>query len=317
MGLKLKEPAELQELGSLLSVARLERGLSQAELGARCALSQAQISYFEVGQRRPTLDQFLRIAKALEVPIQKLISGSDRPGTELRDIAIELRHLGIADLWVKDVVVPGGFRRAEEVIALAVGGREPEPRIIEAMPVVLAWNEIDPIVLRAYGLTAKPRTARRLAWLADITLAIDRRGGFLGGCRREPLVRLTQIIRTPSSERDVWDSLGRPMAKPPTSPIWRRWKISYDADLDQFDQRARHLDELRRHAGASLPSPGIRRREATIRRKRVGGASDSDGVVSEEELTECGSESRKQSAAGRTASRSRGKSAGGRRDGAR
>ena len=66
MGFDLGESRELEKMGSFLSIARLERGLSQAELAARCVLSQAQISYFEVGQRRPTLDQFLRIAKALD-----------------------------------------------------------------------------------------------------------------------------------------------------------------------------------------------------------------------------------------------------------
>ena len=91
-----------------------------------------------MGQRRPTLDQFLRIAKTLDCSIQKLIGGSDRPGIELRDIAIELRHLGLADLCVKEPVVLGAFRRAEELIALAVAGHEPEPRVLEAIPAVLA-----------------------------------------------------------------------------------------------------------------------------------------------------------------------------------
>jgi transcriptional regulator with XRE-family HTH domain len=242
-------PSELGDLGSHLSRARLERGLSQAELAARCALSQAQISYFELGQRRPTLDQLVRIAKALDYSIEGLIVGANRPGNELRHMALELRSLGIADLWVKDAVVPGAFRRAEELIALAVGGEEPDPRIVEAIPAVLAWNEIDPILLRAHGLATRPRTTRRLAWLADIALAIDRRGGFPGGCRKRPLERLTRIVPAPAAGSDAWDSLGRPMAKRPSSPIWKRWRINYDADLAQFKQRARHLDELRRRSG--------------------------------------------------------------------
>ena len=244
--LERSEPIELRRLGSHLSRARLERGLSQAELAGRCALSQAQISYFELGQRRPTLDQLIRIAKALDYSIEGLVGGSNRPGRELRHMAVELRSLGMADLWVKDAVVPGMFRRAEELSALAVGGEEPDPRIVEAIPAILAWNEIDPILLRAHGLATRPRTVRRLAWLADIALAIDRRGGFPGGCRKRPLERFTRIIPSAAAERDAWDSLGRPMAKPPTSPIWKRWRINYDADLTQFEQRARHLDELRR-----------------------------------------------------------------------
>jgi transcriptional regulator with XRE-family HTH domain len=290
--------------------------LSQAELAARCTLSQAQISYFEVGQRRPTLDQLIRIARALEVPVQKLIAGSDRPGTELRDIVIELRRLGIVDLWVKDAVVPGAFRRTEEVIALAVAAHEPEPRIIEAIPAVLAWNPIEPILLRAYGLMMRPHTARRLAWLADITLAIERRGGFPGGCRKEPLARLTRIIRTPSAVRTVWDDLGRPLAKHPGSPLWKRWRISYDADLNVFEQRASHLDELRGPSGVQLPVDRIRGRGSMIRRKQDGDVIESHRVAPEEEPAECGAEFRKRSAIKRTTSKGRGKTGGGRRHGA-
>jgi transcriptional regulator with XRE-family HTH domain len=258
------EPSELGDLGSHLGRARLERRLSQAELAARCALSQAQISYFELGQRRPTLDQLVRIAKALDYSIEGLIAGANRPGTELRHMALELRSLGISDLWVKDAVVPGAFRRPEELVALAVGGEEPDPRIVEAIPAVLAWNEIDPVLLRAYGLATRPRTTPRLAWLADITLAIDRRGGFPGGCRKRPLERFTRIVPAAATEPDAWDSLGRPMAKLPTSPIWKRWRINYDADLAQFEQRARHLDELRRR-------PGDRRTNRIPRRGSIAG----------------------------------------------
>lgn len=244
--------------------------MSQAELAARCGLSQAQISYFELGRRRPTLDQFVRIAGSLGVSLERLITGADRSGDGLRHIAIELRHLGLADLWVADAVVPGAFRRAEEVIARAVSGREPDPRILEAIPAILAWNRINPILLRAYGLTARPRVTRRLAWLADIALAIDRRGGFPGGCRKESLARFTQMIPVPPRGSDAWDDLGRPMANAPTSPIWKRWRINYDADLTQFEQRARHLDVLRR-------KPGSRRERDLSRRRPVAGQATSTG----------------------------------------
>jgi transcriptional regulator with XRE-family HTH domain len=258
---------ELPHLGSYLAAARLERGLSQAELAARCDLSQAQVSYFELGRRRPTLDQLVRIARSLDVSIEKLIAGCDRPGDGLRDIAIELRHLGLVDLWVDDPIVPGAFRRPEEVIAKAVSGREPDPRILEAIPAALAWNRINPVLLRAYGLTTRPRVTRRLAWLADIALAIDRRGGFPGGCRKETLARFTRMTPAPPAGSDDWDSLGRPTASTPPSPIWKRWRINYDADLAQFEQRARHLDELRGKPG-SEPRRGLSRRGPVAPRSR-------------------------------------------------
>jgi transcriptional regulator with XRE-family HTH domain len=268
------EARELENLGLYLRAARLERKLSQPELASRCALSQAQVSYFEAGHRRPTLAQLFRIARALDVSTQKLIAGSDRPGTALREIAVELRNLGIADLWVKDVVVPCAFRRTEELIALVVSGEEPAPRLIEAIPAVLAWNEIDPILLQAYGHTGDPRTCRRLGWLADMALAIDRQRGFPGGCRKEPLARFTRMVSSLSSDKEAWDSLGRPMSKPPTSPLWKRWRINYDAALDEFTARAKELDELRNRPVTDQASSIARRisktkQASSIARRRL------------------------------------------------
>ena len=57
------------------------------------------------------------------------------------------------------------------------------------------------------------RTCRRLAWLADVTLAIDKQGGFPGGCRKESLARFTRLVYACLIvDRDEWDSLGRPTA---------------------------------------------------------------------------------------------------------
>jgi transcriptional regulator with XRE-family HTH domain len=245
MGLDLDGTPELQKLGQYLATARLERGLSQFELAERCGLAQTQISYFESGRRRLALDQFLRVARALDVSLQKLLSGEDRPGTELRDIAVELRHLGIVDIRVQGALIPGAFRRAEEVIALSVAAPEPDPRIIEAIPAVLAWNEIDPVLLRAFGVSKGTRTLWRIAWLADVALAVDRQAGFPGGCKKEALDRFTRIVRRPSLERKTWDSLGRPTQALPKSPIWKRWRINYEAKLAEFEARAKHLNELR------------------------------------------------------------------------
>jgi transcriptional regulator with XRE-family HTH domain len=237
---------ELRSLGLHLALARARRGLSQSELAKRCGLAQAQISYFELGRRLPTLNQILRLAKALDVSLQRLLSGADRPGDAPRDITVELRRLGIGDLWVADASVPGAFRRPEEVIAMAVSGHEPDPRIVEAIPAVLAWNELKPALLRAYGITT--RTTFRLAWLADIALTIERQKGFPGGCRKEPLERFLKAaypLHKRRPEGEAWDGLGRPMSGVPLSPVWKRWKINYAATIDQFEERARDLEGLR------------------------------------------------------------------------
>lgn len=264
-GGECREVAELEKLGLYVRAARIERGLSQSELADRSELLQTQISYFEAGARLPSLDQLLRIARSLSVSMQKLLAGSERPGSDLRDIAIELQYLGVVDLWVKGARVPGAFRRPEELMALVLASEEPDPRILEAVPAILAWNEFDPILLEAFGRTNGTRTCRRLAWLADVALAIEKHGGFPGRCRKEALARFTQLVALPDTGKDVWDGLGRPSVILPSSPLWRRWRIRYDASLDQFRERAELLDQLRQQ-----PSPGrsFTSRQPTLRRRR-------------------------------------------------
>ena len=73
---------------------------------------------------------------------------------------------------------------------------------------------------------------------------------------------------------DVWDSLGRPMASTPNSPIWKRWRINYDANLAQFEQRDRLLDELRKQSGGHQERTG-HRRSRVARASRYGGTDKS------------------------------------------
>src|SRR4051794_2741684 len=80
---------ELKHLGANLLLARLERGYSQERLARDCKLSQAQVSLFEAGRRLPSLDQFVRLARSLGVPLQRLLTGSNRPGVGLKDLAVD------------------------------------------------------------------------------------------------------------------------------------------------------------------------------------------------------------------------------------
>ena len=71
---------EIRDLGPNIAAARRGRRLSQAELASRCGLSPAQVSYFELGRRRPTLDQALRLAHALACSVQRLLIGANQQG---------------------------------------------------------------------------------------------------------------------------------------------------------------------------------------------------------------------------------------------
>jgi transcriptional regulator with XRE-family HTH domain len=234
--------------GRHLLAARNACGLSQHDLAARCGLDQAHISRFEQGEREPTLRQLARLSAALAVPLQWFINGSERPGDEGREIVVELHRLGIHDLALGGAIVPGACRPAEEVLALAVSGDRPAPRVLEALPAVLAWNVWDPGVLEAYGRKDDPRAAHRLAWLADVAWTIHTNEGFPGGARNSlHFERFFRDIQPPEAP----DGLGFSPSGDSLPPVSRRWNITYPADLKTFRRRAEHL--LSMHEGFTPP----------------------------------------------------------------
>jgi transcriptional regulator with XRE-family HTH domain len=243
----LPKPSEL--LSEYLAKARSWRGLSQDELAEKCGLDQAHISLFETGKRQPTLAHLIRLAHALQVPLQWFLTGSVKPGKEPEDTAFELFNLGVVDLWVGNARVPGAFRPSEQVVALAISGPRPEPRLLWAIPAVLAWNRWDPILLEGYG--REGRVLQRLAWLADLAITIHHDQGFPGGCPGEDdLAEFLRRLPLPQSP----DDFGDPSPEEPQNPLWKRWKINYvgSGNMGTFQQRANQLHLLRqeqeRHA---------------------------------------------------------------------
>jgi transcriptional regulator with XRE-family HTH domain len=234
--------SEWRHLGKHLEKTRSQAGLSQSELAERAELKQAHIWAFEAGKRWPSLAQLTALARALAAPIQRFINGLNGPGTELKDLAIELASLGIVDLLVEDAVVPGAFRPPEQLIALALHGDRPEPRLIEAIPAALAWKlhgrAWDLRLLRAYALHYDRRVFQRIAWLADVALTLHSGKGFPGGCpAQKELSRFIQRVPPPTRI----DSLGHANQSGRLPPVSKRWKITYDADLKVFRARAERL----------------------------------------------------------------------------
>lgn len=231
------------EIATHLLAARRQRGLSQAELAERSRLKRQQITFFERGVRTPSVAQLLRMAGALDVSLQWLLHGEQRGGGGIRDTAIELRALGLADLWVKDPVVPGAFRRPEEAIVLALSEQRPSARIVEAIPAPLAWNRWNDLLLWAFAREKGRAAVYRLAWLAEIALHLEETGGFPGGCPgKDDLVSFLKRAKAPPEGRR--DDLGHPAGERNESPIWKRWGIRYAGDLNTFRKRAQELASL-------------------------------------------------------------------------
>jgi transcriptional regulator with XRE-family HTH domain len=238
----------LTTFGRNLFAARARLGMTQKELASAVGVGQADISQMENSLRLPSAEQWLRLADALHVSMQWFLTGSNRPGLELRDIAVQLQELGIRDLYVKDAAVPFAFLPPEQVIVAAMAGEAPSPRILEAMPAVLAWNTWDLPLLRAYSEQGGRRTLNRLRWLADVALTIHRNQGFPGGC--PAMTALETWTANPDSKEpfpqanEAPDSLGYDSATTPVPPVSKRWRIAYPATLAAFRDRAKRLHSL-------------------------------------------------------------------------
>jgi transcriptional regulator with XRE-family HTH domain len=235
-----------------VAAARTRQALTQEQLASISGIDRTRISRIERGEYLPTLTQLLDLARSLGVSLQWFFTGFNAPDIQLAGLAIELRSLGLADLFVAEARVPGAFRPPEQVVALALRGHQPEPRIVEAIPAILAWNSFFAPLLLAYSERHDPRVTRRVGWLADVTLTIHRTQGFPGGCRDQIL--LEQLVVACS--RDVpttSDDLGRVALEPIQHPAWKRWRITYAGSLSAFVERAEHLHKLRgEHRGHGI-----------------------------------------------------------------
>jgi len=62
-----------QQFGQTVRKIRLKQGLSQGDVARRLNLHRSYISSIERGIRNPSLKVIQKIAKALDVPIEKLL----------------------------------------------------------------------------------------------------------------------------------------------------------------------------------------------------------------------------------------------------
>ena len=160
--------------------------------------------------------------------------------TDLQGIAIELYHLGIRDLAVANPQVAAAFRLAEEVLVLALSGDCPEPRVVEAVPFLLARRSFRASVAYAFADVHDQRVKTRLGWLSDVTLALSRLSTMPVTVNARSRVDLSAFIKFGAKATES-DSLGHP-SHGVLSPIWRRWNITYAGTLQDFQRRTVEVD---------------------------------------------------------------------------
>lgn len=81
----MSEIAEtLDGVGPRLRALRLERGATLAELAAATDISVSTLSRLESGQRRPTLELLLPLARAHQVPLDELVDAPETGDPRVR-----------------------------------------------------------------------------------------------------------------------------------------------------------------------------------------------------------------------------------------
>lgn len=85
-----KRYASAVDVPAELRAARLRAGLSQTELGRRAGTSQATVSQYESGTKRPGIDTFLRLIEAANGEVR--VGPATRP--VLRPTAAQLERAG-------------------------------------------------------------------------------------------------------------------------------------------------------------------------------------------------------------------------------
>ena len=112
----------LAGVGPRLRALRQERGATLAGLSAATGISVSTLSRLESGQRRPTLELLLPLARAHQVPLDELV---DAPATgDPRVHPKPFVHHGITVLPLTRR--PGGLQAFKQIYPAHWPGREPE-----------------------------------------------------------------------------------------------------------------------------------------------------------------------------------------------
>lgn len=89
----------METLGDILRVEREKRGLLLRHVGAELDVDQALISKYERGERTPSKEQVIRLAKFYKVDVNDLMAAwlADKVLIELQDEKMAMRAMKLVE----------------------------------------------------------------------------------------------------------------------------------------------------------------------------------------------------------------------------
>ena len=117
----------LSGVGARLRALRLERGATLAELGQETGISVSTLSRLESGQRRPTLELLLPLARVHQVPLDELVDAPETGDPRIHARPVVRNGMTLLPLTRR----PGGIQAYKMVLPGGWPGREVEQKTHE------------------------------------------------------------------------------------------------------------------------------------------------------------------------------------------
>ncbi|UYB38047.1 XRE family transcriptional regulator [Streptomyces sp. Je 1-4] len=145
----------LDAVGPRLRALRRARGITLADLAATTGVSESTLSRLESGQRRPSLELLLPLARTYDVPLDDLV-GAPRTG-DPRIHLKPIRRFGMT--FVPLSRRPGGVHAFKMIIPARPEPLEPTPQTHEGLEWLYVLNGRLRLVIGERDLTLPPGEA--------------------------------------------------------------------------------------------------------------------------------------------------------------
>jgi transcriptional regulator with XRE-family HTH domain len=145
----------LESVGPRLRALRQERGLTLAELSEGTGISVSTLSRLEAGQRKPTLELLLPIARVHQVQLDELVG---EPPAE--DPRVQLKPIRYGDMTMVPLTRrPGGLQAFKSTIPPGKARRTPDPKSHEGYDWLYVLSGRLRMVLGEHDLVLEPGEA--------------------------------------------------------------------------------------------------------------------------------------------------------------
>ena len=145
----------LEAVGPRLRALRQEHELTLAELSATTGISVSTLSRLESGQRKPTLELLLPLAKVHQVPLDELVGVTPPADPRVRAAPIRMHGMTMVPLTRRagglqayKITIPGGSER-----------RQPDPQTHEGYDWLYVLDGRLRMVLGEHDLVLEPGEA--------------------------------------------------------------------------------------------------------------------------------------------------------------